>query len=134
MNKDDKPTDNEKPEEIIDDIEHILDDLHANLTKNAMEVAQARDKYKAIRPVWEQLGDESTNDPNIANIYASGTDALSSIRDDYRANARSYLPLSGLMGTIQPSTDSAVSITSTTASFMVHRAIDLETNWLLPVE
>lgn len=134
MKKDNQPADDEKPEEIIDDIERILDDLHADLTNDAMGVAQARDKYKAIRPVWEQLGNESTKDPNIADIYSSGTNALSSIRDDYRAITRSYKPLSGLMGTISPSADSAVSITSTTASFIINKTVDLESDWLLPVE
>jgi len=84
--------------------------------------------------VWAQLGSANTNDPNIADIYSSGTNALSSIRDDYRAIARAYRPISGLMGTIVPSSDSAVSITSTTASFVINRTVDLESDWLLPVE
>lgn len=119
MKDKDTPPDNEKPEEIIDEIENILDGLHKDLTQDAVEVGQAKDKFRAIRPMWESLGNASTNDPDAARIYHSGTLALSSIRDDYRFIAQTYAHHHNTMGTVLPSTDSAVSLTNSTSTILV---------------
>lgn len=112
-------SDNEKPEEIIDEIVNILDGLHTELAQDAIDVGQAKDKYLTMRSKWESLGNASTGDPDIAQIYYSGTMALSSIRDDYKSIADNYSPVHGLMGTILPSTDTGLSLTNSTANLMV---------------
>jgi len=125
--------DNERPEEIIDEIENILDSLHTELTNDAIEVGQAKDSFKAIRFVWENLGNASTSDADIVDIYSTGTSALSSIRDDYKSIAQKYSPLHGLMGTISSSTNSAVNITSSTSSFVLSNIVAFDSDWLVPV-
>lgn len=110
---------NEKPEEIIDEIENILDGLHKNLTQDAIEIVQAKDKFRAIRPLWENLGNASTNDPDVAQIYNRETMALSSIRDDYKFIAQTYSHHHNAMRTVLPSTDSAVCLTNSTSTILV---------------
>ena len=112
-------SDNEKPEDIIDEIENILDGLHKNLTKDAIEIGQAKDRFKSIKSLWQNLGNESTNDDDVAQIYHSGTLALSSIRDDYKFIAQNYSHHHNAIGSVLPSTDSAVSLTNSTATFLV---------------
>jgi hypothetical protein len=114
-----KFSDNEKPEEIIEQIENILDSLHKDLTQDAIEVGQAKDRFKAIKPLWENLGNASTEDPDAAQIYHSGTLALSSIRDDYKSIAQDYLHHHDAMETILPSSDSTVSLTNSTATILI---------------
>lgn len=124
----------EKPEEIIDDIENILDNLHAKLVVDVTEIGQARDSFKAIKPYWAKLGETSTDDSYAADVYTSGVHALLSVRDDIKYIADQYPSFSGLMGTIYPSTDFVVSATDSTASIVLSRIVIAESDWLKPIE
>jgi len=124
----------EKPEDIIDDIVDRLDNLHDNLVKDASMVGQARDAYKAIKPIWVTLGDTSTEDPDVAEIYAGSINALISNRDYFKFIGDSYQPISRSLGSISSSSDFMVSATNATASFIIHRSSFPIVNWLQPVD
>ena len=123
----------EKPESIIDDIENTLDNLHAKLLQDATEIGQARDCYRAIKPYWEKIGNASSSDPNVAQIYSSGVKALISVRDDINEISGQYPTFSSTLGTIYPSTDFVVNATGSTVGFVLTNTVLPDSQWLQPV-
>jgi hypothetical protein len=107
----------EKPEEIIDEITSTLDDIHDDLVDSSTKVGHEIERFKAIRPVWAHLGESTTTDPDVAQIYSSGVDTLSSIRDEVKSLRSHVAPLSNFIGVVSTTTDLAISVTSSTGSF-----------------
>jgi len=109
--------DQERPEDIIDEMEHALDELHTELTEAAMEIGEEKERIRAIKPVWKELANLVADSPEYACVYTTGTHALANHRDQIK-NVRDHIgSLGSQISVISGSTDSSVAITSVTESF-----------------
>ena len=112
-----KLEDSEKPEEIIDEIVASLDRLHEKSVENSVNIGYARDRMQAVRPVWEQLGNMSTTDPEASGLYESNYLYLQAFRDEVRSTEKMAIPLMGLLNNTSGSSSSFVSASGTTSVF-----------------
>ena len=115
--KKEKPKfDAEKPEEILDEIDADLDAIHKELVEDATKIGEEKERYKAIRSYWVSLADSGADDEDLAPVYLSGVQVLSSARDEIKSIRGQISPLSGLVHAISLSTDSTIGATASTAS------------------
>jgi hypothetical protein len=118
-NTSDKPENSEKPEDIIDEIVSSLDNLHEKTVEDAANIGYARDVMKSIRPLWEQLGNSTTSDPDTVDLYESNLGILHSFRDQITAYQELAMPLAGLSKNAAGTASFLISASSTTATFFV---------------
>ncbi len=108
----------EKPEEIIDEITGTLQDIHKDLVEGATQVGQEIERFKEIRPLWKGLGESTITDPDLENVYTSGVTALGSVRNEMTDLRSQVTLIHGQIKSISSSSDSAISFTTSTASFL----------------
>lgn len=108
----------EQPEEIIDEISSELTDLHDSLIEGATEVGEQIERYSGMRGAWVSLGESSTTSQDIADVVASGVIYLSSVRNEVKQLRLQIQPSLDLVHRIGPSTDTAASITGSTAGLL----------------
>lgn len=126
-------SDRENPEEIIDDITTTLEALQMDLSEGATIIGEEKERFEAIRPAWVELSSRVTTDPDVAQIYASGVDALAAFRDELKE----YRPLvSGLTSRLiygfSSSSDFTISTTSATVSMFSAGGLNLPDKVTLP--
>lgn len=113
-----KPTDPEKPEEMIDDIVSRLDGMHDTMVDGATQIGYTLDAFRSVRSTWASLGSASTSSPEAESIYNSGVKFLSAFRDEVRAREQQLRPISGLSQQLSGSANSFVTATNSTAGFV----------------
>jgi len=113
--KDNSSNELESPDDIFDDIDSTLDELHEDLAESATLIGQERERFSGLRPTWQRLSQESTNDLEVANIYLSGLRSLSAFRDELGEVAQESQPAIGRIRAVISSTDSAATITSSSS-------------------
>lgn len=82
MTQENKSEDLERPEQIIDDIVADLDSLHGSFVNSAEQVGFTLNLFHQVRPLWEDLGKASTDNPEAAALFTSGIDVLKTFRDE----------------------------------------------------
>ncbi len=112
-----EPIDEEQPQDILDEMEETLDDLHTEFTEAASVIGVEKERIQAIRPVWQALADSDTDSPEYANVYSTGVHALAAHRDFLKDMSDQYGSIGSLVREIRGSTDSTVAITAVTQSF-----------------
>lgn len=118
MNKPDiEPIDEERPEDIIDEMEQTLEELHSEFTEAATVIGEEKERIQAIRPVWQALANLDTESTEYANVYTTGTHALAAHRDQLNEIRDQFGTVGSQMSVISGSTDSTVAITAVTESF-----------------
>lgn len=114
--EDKKPDDLENPEEIFKDIDKTLDKMHRDASDLATDIGQERERMSGLRSYWLELGEHSTDDPDLAKLYNSGLGSISAFRDELQLSANEFRPITVKVRAILSSTDSTASITSSTSS------------------
>lgn len=112
-----EPVDEEQPEDIIDEMEQTLDDLHAEFTEAASIIGEEKERIQAIRPVWQALANSDTDSPEYANVFFTGVHALAAHRDQLNQISDQFGSVGSQVSVISGSTDSTVAITAVTESF-----------------
>jgi hypothetical protein len=107
----------EKPEEIVDEIVSRLDNLHEKFVETSANIGYARDAVKSVRPLWEQLGNLSTSNPDASNLYESNFRFLQAFRDEVRIKEGLALPLAGLFVDTAGTASSFVTASGATGAF-----------------
>jgi hypothetical protein len=121
-----KRKNDEKPEEIIDEITSSLDDLHKEFVGVSEKIGYARDSLYSIRPIAERLGDSTSTDPGAVNLYRDDLDILYSIRDEVNSLMAEAYPFTSSVIDTAGSAISYCSSTSTTASFVFRADANLD--------
>jgi len=111
------PIDEEQPEEIIDEMEQALDDLHAEFTEAASVIGEEKERIRTIRPVWTALANSDTDSPEYANVFSTGVHALAAHRDQLNEMRNQFVGIADEVNVLRGSTDSTVAITAVTESF-----------------
>jgi hypothetical protein len=118
MNNKNQHQDVERPEEIIDDITGDLEDIQRNCAEAATMAGQEIERYRALRPYWELMGETVTSDPSIADFYGGTVDALSSVRDEWRSLREGMTLITEKVLISSASSDTAAAFTASTLSIM----------------
>lgn len=133
MSTEDERVRAERPEEIVDEIVASLDDLQGDLSEGAAIVGQEKERYVAIRPVWERLANTSIDDPDVAEVYLRGMGTLAAFRDELSEQKEQMGSIRVWVRTAVSSSDYGASATSTTASmFSEVEQIDVPEGLTLP--
>lgn len=111
------PIDEERPEDIIDEMAQTLDELHVEFTEAAAVIGEEKERIQAIRPVWHELANLDTDSSEYANVFTTGTHALAAHRDQLNEIRDQFGSVGSQMSMISGSTDSTVAITAVTESF-----------------
>ena len=114
---DTEPIDEERPEDIIDEMEQTLDDLHAEFTEAAAVIGEEKERIQAIRPVWQALADSDTDSSEYASVFTTGVHALAAHRDQLNEIRDQFGSVGSQVRLISGSTDSTMAITAATESF-----------------
>lgn len=114
---DTEPIDEERPEDIIDEMEQTLDGLHTEFIEAAAVIGEEKERIQAIRPVWQALANLDTDSSEYADVFTTGTHALATHRDQLNEIRDQYGSIGSQMSVISGSTDSTVAITAVTESF-----------------
>jgi hypothetical protein len=112
-----EPVDEERPEDIIDEMEKTLDELHAEFSEAATIVGEERERIRAIRPVWESLAESDTESPEYADVFHTGVHALAVYRDQLNDIRDQHGVLAARVSEISGTSASTVAITAVTQSF-----------------
>ncbi len=133
---DDKPhpqsVDPEDPGEIIDDITSAFDDIQKDLSEGATLAGEEKERFELMRPAWKDLADQTTTDPDIADVYSSGLVVLAAFRDELFEFKPQVSDLSASFMRVLPSSDSTSSTTSATVSIVSHGSIWMPEKVTLP--
>jgi len=112
-----EPVDEEQPQDIIDEMEETLDDLHTEFTEAASVIGEEKERIQAIRPVWQSLAESDTDSTEYADVYHTGVHALGAYRDQLNDMRDQYGNIGSQVREISSSMASTVAITAVTHSF-----------------
>ncbi|MGD1994024.1 MAG: hypothetical protein PVI59_12595 [Anaerolineae bacterium] len=130
--KKDRRADNENPEEIIDDIVSLYDKIQSDFMEGAIFAGQEKERYEAMRPVWEELSKRTTVDPDEAELYTSGVRVLAYYRDELREFQPKAADFTERFGGFASASNSTASTTAGTASIVSSGSIRLPVEVTLP--
>jgi hypothetical protein len=117
------PPDQERPEDIIDDMVSALDTMHAGLATAAVQVGEEKERVKALRPTWQAMADTQVRDPDAVAIYQTGINALAAYRDELHGATQQLGSIPQALGVISGSTAGTAAITSVTQTFVSRRLV-----------
>ena len=109
--------DQERPEEIIDEMVGSLADIHTRLVDAASQVGEAQERVEGVRPSWQGMAEAHTADPETAAVYISGVHALSAYRDQLKLLAGEDTSIQSVASIVSGSSDGTSAITAVTHSF-----------------
>ncbi len=120
-----EPIDEEQPQDIIEEMEETLDDLHAEFTEAASVIGAEKERIHAIKPVWQSLADSNTDSPEYADVFHTGVHALAAYRDQLNDVRGQYGSIGSRMREISDTTGSTVAITAVTQSFFTRGLVSV---------
>jgi len=82
--KEESNLDQENPEEIVDEIISSYDAIQNTFIKGASAAGKEKERFINIKSEWKDLAQSTTKDPDEANVYKSGVNALLAHRDEVK--------------------------------------------------
>ena len=121
-------TNNENPEEIVDEIISSYDSIQKTFIEGATSTGQEIERFTNIRSEWEKLSQSVTNDPDEIKVYGSGVNALVAHRDEIKTFEDNIPRFTGEFKGLLLSSDLTASTTSGTSVILnpVQRGIRAE--------
>src|SRR3990170_1828037 len=115
----------EEPDRIIDDITTAYDGIQKDFSEAATLAGEEKERFEALKPAWTDLANRATDDPDIAEVYASGIDVLAAFRDELTQFRPRAHEIATEFTEIFPSSDGTSSTTSVTVSIVSLGAVTL---------